>query len=99
MTAPYNFKSDTTELLRKLRASISQREKKGWSRNVGAGFIKEDIKEVTLIGKKIKIEFNYEHIQTFDVNDLNLREQEELVKYLEIREQEEHLKNVKSRND
>jgi len=79
----YDWKDDTTRMLRALRNSRTLKVKYGWSRESGAGFISEDIKDASLVGKKIRIYFNWLHQQDFDTCDLNLRETEELIKYLE----------------
>ena len=115
----YEWKNDFSKMLRMLRNSRTLKIKHGWSRDMGAGFIKEDIKEVELLktcpfgvtrneaceddvcqnceyrkveGKDIickypppnaiKIAFYFDHVQTFKTNDLNLRETEELIKWL-----------------
>lgn len=82
MVAPYNWKDRKNRLLKMLRMSKKMKEKKGWSRESGAGFIEDDIKFVSMSGKLIKIEFSWGN-QDFKVNDLNLRETEELLKWVE----------------
>jgi len=91
----YNYKNKSTELLKCLNSSRKVKIKKGWSEEVGAGFIAEDIKHVEIAGKNkynniiIKISFNFGHIQDFEAKDLNLRETEELIKFIKLRKTEE----------
>lgn len=83
MEKRYEWKNKTTKMLRMLRNSRTMKEKHGWSRNSGAGFVSEDIKEVTLLpDKKIQIDFHWPHTQIFETGDLNLRETDELISYL-----------------
>lgn len=80
----YKWKDDKTKMLRMLRNSRTLKVKYGWSRNIGAGFIKDDIKTVHLNSDKtFTIHFNFLHTQTFTTGDLNLRETDEVIKYLE----------------
>jgi hypothetical protein len=80
----YRWKSEKTRLLRILRASRAEKIRRGWSRASGAGFISEDIESVKLNeGKTITIRFGSGHMQDFKASDLNLREIEELIKWLE----------------
>lgn len=79
----YQWKSDITKLLRILRASLAVKRKSGWSREVSAGFIKEDIGAVSLEEKYISIMNTEGDYYCVKVNQLNLRETEELIKFLE----------------
>lgn len=84
LMSKYEWKNDTSKLLRKLRNSRTLKEKYGWSRDIGTGFIKDDINSVTLNPDgTFTIAFGFNHTQTFTTTDLNLRETEELVRYLE----------------
>ena len=79
----YKWKDDKTKMLRMLRNSKTLKEKNGWSREVGAGFIVDDIKSIELLDDKSLIfEFGWGR-QTMKVGDLNLRETEEAIKFLE----------------
>jgi len=79
----YEWKNSLSKMLRMLRNSRTLKIKHGWNREIGAGFIKEDIKEAELLpANTIKIAFYFDHVQTFKTNDLNLRETEELIKWL-----------------
>jgi len=80
----YRWKSEKTRLLRILRASRAEKIRQGWSRASGAGFIFEDIESVKLNeDKTITIKFGWGHVQDFKAGDLNLRETEELIEWLE----------------
>lgn len=79
----YQWKDDKTKMLRMLRNSKTLKEKNGWSREAGAGFIVDDIKSIELLDDKSLIfEFGWGR-QTMKVGDLNLRETEEAIKFLE----------------
>jgi len=83
-TPKNKFKSKKTELLKILRASRTAKEKAGWSRLVGAGFVDEDIDSVEKVTKHLlKFKFRFGHTQNIRVNELNLRETEEAIKFLE----------------
>jgi hypothetical protein len=90
--AKYEWRSEHTEILRRLRASLTVKKKLGWSRNIGAGFVAEDLCGVQYLGstKVIRIFMGEEMIGPntliYDIHsiaDLNLRETEELIKWLE----------------
>ena len=79
------FKTKRSELLRILRASRTAKKKAGWSRLVGAGFVDEDIDSIEKFTKHIlKFKFKFGHTQNINVNELNLRETEEAIKFLEV---------------
>lgn len=42
----YDYKSNRTMLIKALKASISTKEQSGWSKNIGKGFIQEDIQDI-----------------------------------------------------
>lgn len=79
----YNYQSEKTELLKALRNSRTLKIKAGWSREVGAGFIKEDIAEISKDGKNINITLLNNYTMEVETKDLNLRETEEAIKFLE----------------
>lgn len=84
----YHWTSATSRLLRILRASRAAKEKAGWSRHLGAGFIKEDIYDVILVGRGIiavgiGTSERYVHWLYLHPREINLRENDELIKYLE----------------
>ncbi len=72
------------QFLGAVKTRIVQRQKALWSRFIGAGFIAEDIGTVW---PETNLEFfglcYSEHMQSFRLSDLNLRELEELAKWLE----------------
>jgi len=79
----YNWKDDKTKLLRMLRNSKTKKEKNGWSREVGAGFVKDDLDSIEL-GPDNTITIRTEAFaQTGKTGDFNLRETEEMIKFLE----------------
>lgn len=86
MKGRYDWKDADSKMLRMLRNSKTLKEKYGWSRNVGAGFVKRDVTDATLLTeKRIRLEFPGWN-QTVKTGDLNLRETEELIKFLEGRQ-------------
>ena len=69
--------------MKALRNSRTLKIKAGWSREVGAGFIKEDIAEISKDGKNIKITLLNNYTMEVETKDLNLRETEEAITFLE----------------
>jgi hypothetical protein len=57
-----------------IKARIEDRERAGWSRNIGAGFVEEDIEAVFPSGDCAFTLRYGGHTQRFAVADLNLRE-------------------------
>ena len=83
-----NIYTQKTMLLKILRMSRFMKIKKGWSREIGAGFIKEDIKRIGLDhtdkGKSIiTIAYAGDSYIAVEPKELNLRETEEAIKFLE----------------
>jgi len=79
----YQWKSSYTHTLRQLRNSKALKEKAGWSRNVGAGFIKEDITDIHVNPDKTITIITPAMKWTVKIGDLNLRETEEAIEWLE----------------
>lgn len=80
----YNWKDDKTKLLRMLRNSKTLKEKNGWTRRAGAGFIKEDVKSLQLGSGKTITVTTESFTLTGKTGDFNLRETEEMIKFLEM---------------
>ena len=103
----YKFKNKETLILRKLRNSRAVKVKAGYSRDVGAGFICEDI---LLIDLKERLKFlprKKKHIkkinllitfswgtQEFELIDLNLRETEEAILFIQKKLAEQQMKQA-----
>lgn len=81
--AKYQWRSDKTKMLRALRNSKTLKEKFGWSRKIGAGFIAEDITDVVLNADKSITVITEAFNLTQKPGEFNLRETEELIKWLE----------------
>jgi len=79
----YEWKNETTKMLRMLRNSRALKIKHGWSRNVSAGFIKEDIEHLYLEPDRKITVITHAFTLTQTTHAFNLRETEELIKYLE----------------
>lgn len=85
---PINRYTDYSRILKSLRMSRTRKIKANWSREVGAGFIADDIKNIQLVYKKpanwtFKFHFHFGHKQDFSIDELNLRETEEAIEWLE----------------
>jgi len=81
--ADYKWKDEKAQMLRIFRNSKTLKEKNGWSRNVGAGFIAADVLSIDLLADKTLVfEFEWGR-QPLKVDELNLRETEEAIKFLE----------------
>lgn len=75
----------TLTILEQLEKSREEKIKSGWSRQVSAGFIAADITEAAYCHQPRinRIEITYSgQKQNFYIADLNLRETEELIKYV-----------------
>jgi hypothetical protein len=81
----YKFESSDTQLLNRLRKSISVKKKCGYSRLVSPGFVTEDISDVIqdISGEVVIITEAFK--QRMEISDLNLRETEELAKFVQVR--------------
>lgn len=97
----YKWKSDKTKMLKMLRMSVAIREKNGWTRDssrIGAGFVEEDISDMSLVSEKpntILFEFGDGRKQALMTRELNFRETDEAIKFLiriYVSEMNPHLK-------
>lgn len=81
----YKWKDDKSRMLRMLRNSKTLKEKNGWSRDGGTGFIADDIQCIWLFDEKNKTLGIRLPIGTlfWKPADFNLRETEEAIKFLE----------------
>jgi hypothetical protein len=80
--AKYEFKNDRIKMLKMLRMSRHFKEKHRWSREIGAGFVSEDITTIELLyNKKLLMKFPWGQ-QTMKPIELNLRETDEAIKFL-----------------
>jgi hypothetical protein len=52
------YKSEETHMLKALRMSRALKEKAGWSREIGAGFIAEDMTEMKLGWARTSISYS-----------------------------------------
>ena len=81
----YRYQSPETALLNRLKKSLAVKRKSGYNRDVSAGFIAEDIKEIyqDISGEVIVSTpaFN----QRMWIRDLNLRETEEAIRFVQIK--------------
>jgi hypothetical protein len=92
--AKYEWKDAETQLLRILRNSRAVKVKSGYSRSVGAGFIAEDIKSISLNSdRSLHFKFGWGQQSIFS-RDLNLRETEEAIKWLRIKQATGKLEEV-----
>lgn len=84
--AKYEYKSEETELLKKIRTSLTFKKKHKWSRKVGSGFIAEDLRSVTLNPDGSIGVITEAFVLQQKLNEFNLRETEELLRFVENRE-------------
>jgi len=81
----YNLKDDETKLLRILINSKTLKEKNGWSREMGTWFLKDDLDRIELgPGNTITI-VSEAFSMTGKTGEFNLRETEEMIKFLEMK--------------
>jgi len=106
----YDFKNKYTHMLKKARTSFTNKKKAGWSRNVSAGFLKEEIRNITMHGKGVKIFYGTPlpkdklvlidkgFIAQYDnINEINLRELEEMILWLNEKVAKEELNRLLKR--
>lgn len=95
------YRSRYTQLLKAIHNSLTLKRKAGWSRNIGAGFIADDIEDAFVATKEgtslIFIEFKDDRRWYAHPGELNLRETEELAKWAELRAAEEETEKVRRR--
>lgn len=82
----YKYKTIYGRLLKALRNSATYKIKHKWSRECGSGFIAEDVREVKEINTGFKIRFKWGEQFFETTKELNLRETEELIKFLDGKE-------------
>jgi hypothetical protein len=91
-------KSTDNYLLKQLKMSRAVKVKSGYSRNIGAGFIAEDIEQIKPVSnRKIHVKTYGLNGQNLNLPEINLRETEELIKFLELKIAEDKLKKTKER--
>jgi len=80
----YRYRSEKTRLLKKLKNSLAEKKRRGWSSEIGAGFVITDINDCWLNsdGTITLILFQGDTRHTCHVKELNLRETEELIAWL-----------------
>lgn len=88
------WKSPYSRLIKGLRNSRSLKIKNRWSRNIGAGFIAEDIQAIQSIKTGLRFTFSWGS-QTIPIGELNLRETEEALKWA-LRRQKKHNQTLDS---
>lgn len=99
--AKYDFKDKYTRMLKKARTSFTNKQKAGWSRDVSAGFLKEEILEVDMPGKSVEITHGQKeapHTTKYDnIKEINLRELEEIIVWLNTKVAGEELNRLLKR--
>lgn len=70
---------------------LEEVKKLGWSKDIGAGFISSDIEAAypTKRFSSISFRFNWPHAQLIRVEELNRRELEEVISFLDSKESED----------
>jgi len=85
MFPKYSYKSGKSQLLKKLKASLAIKKRKGWSSEIGAGFVAADINDCWLNSDgTITLILFGDTAHIVKVKQLNLRETEELIKWLDL---------------
>ena len=76
-------KSEKQKLIKMLEESIKQKTKDGWSEDIGAGIIAEDIMGVIHNSDGSITITAFDRNRNMKIEDLNLRETKEVLKFLE----------------
>lgn len=80
--AVYSYKNNLSQLTKAVRHSLSLKKKSGWSRMAGPGFLAEEIISAIWFEKKVTVRTPAYEI-TAPLLDFNLRETEELLKWIQ----------------
>lgn len=92
--ALYVWKSEYSHIFRKLKMFKTAKEKAGWTRNIGAGFIRADIQDVELNDDgSISIIFLFGAPLRVKVHELNLRETDEVIRFVGFRKLEQQIRS------
>lgn len=92
--AKYEWANEETHILRMLRNSRAVKVKSGYTRDISAGFIADDIQSITLNPDKSLRIFFAGIYQSIFTRDLNLRETEEAIKWLRRKLAQDKLEEV-----
>lgn len=87
------------ELVKALRMSLAMKKKSGWSRDVSAGFIAEDIKDSFIAQhEKGSVFFEFQDARKWvaEIRDLNVRELEELILWAEAKDSGVDIETVRT---
>ena len=84
----YRFKSETSLLLRIFRMSLIAKKKAGWERS-GAGFLHEEIISISIKKKGLILLITTTTNQELFIEELNVRETEECIKWLAMKQWQE----------
>jgi len=81
----YNYQSSETSLLKRLKNSLKLKQKYGYNRDVSAGFIADDIRDIfqDISGEIIVSTPSFN--QRMKIRELNLRETEEAIRFVQIK--------------
>jgi hypothetical protein len=85
MTSPYIHKSAETALIKAFKHSRSEKIKSQWSRLTGTGFIAEDIESIERLDDHAIAIKTPSFVLKTPMLELNLRETEECIKFLELK--------------
>ena len=92
----YNFQNPNTALLNRLKKSLAVKRKSGYSREVSAGFVAEDLQEIyqDISGEIIVVTEAFR--QRMWIKGLNLRETEEAIRFVQIKIAKRKLEEAQS---
>lgn len=82
MPSKYQWKSEKSRMLRVFRMSRTAKERAEWTRNIGAGFILDDIQNIVEKDGAFFVFSQDGLICSGKPIDFNLRETDEIIKYL-----------------
>lgn len=95
----YKFQSEDTALLNRLKKSMAVKKKYGYNRDVSAGFVAEDLQAIyqDISGQIIIVTEAFR--QPMPIKELNLRETEEAMKFVELKIAQNRVRDLQSRSE
>lgn len=82
---PNKYRTPYSRMIGALKNSAIKKHNAGWSRQIGSGFVEEDILDIQYRTDGLRFKFTWGS-QTIKIGDLNLRETEEALKWTEKKE-------------
>jgi len=95
----YQFQSEETALLNRLKKSAAVKIKHGYNRDISAGFVSDDLEAIyqDISGDIIIVTQSFR--QRMPIRGLNLRETEEAMKFVELKIAQDRVQDLKDKSE